>query len=118
MKKVELLFPAGDSEKLKVGFHFGGDAVYVGLKDFSLRANAKNFADNDIIEMINYSHKIGKRIYIALNIYLLPDETALFIEKLKFIETVKPDGIIVSDLGALYLAKKHSPSIPFKPSRK
>lgn len=111
MKKVELLFPAGDNEKLTVGFHFGGDAVYIGLKNFSLRANAKNFGDDSVIEMVNYTHSIGKKIYIALNVYILPSETELLIEKLKFIETVKPDGIIISDLGVLYLARIHAPSV-------
>lgn len=112
MSKIELLFPAGDFEKLKVGFHFGGDAVYIGLKDFSLRANAKNFCADDIEESISYTRKLGKKIFIAMNVYLMPDETDLFIEKLKFIEIIKPDGIIISDMGALYLARRYAPSIP------
>ncbi|HPO49633.1 MAG TPA: U32 family peptidase, partial [Spirochaetota bacterium] len=112
MSRIELLFPAGDFEKLKVGFHFGGDAVYIGLKDFSLRANAKNFCADDIEESISYTRKLGRKIFIAMNVYLMPDETDLFIEKLKFIEIIKPDGIIISDMGALYLARRYAPSIP------
>jgi len=112
MNKPELLAPAGDFEKLKVAFHFGADAVYTGLKEFSLRANTKNFDNKEIEDAINYTHNLGKKIYLALNIYFTPDEADTFAEKLKFIETLKPDGIIISDLGALYLAKKYSPSIP------
>ena len=67
-KKPELVAPAGDIEKLKVAFHFGADAVYVGLTSFSLRAKTKNFNEDEIKHAIDYSHKIGKKIYIALNI--------------------------------------------------
>jgi putative protease len=110
-QKLELLSPAGDFEKLKVAFHFGADAVYVGLKDFSLRANTKNFEEDEIKQAIEYTHNLGKKIYIALNIYFTPDQTEGIIEKLKFINTLKPDGIIISDLGILNLAKKYAPDV-------
>jgi U32 family peptidase len=112
MIKPELLAPAGDFEKLKVAFHFGADAVYVGLKEFSLRANTKNFGEDEIREAIKYSHSLGKRIYLTLNIYFTPEQADGFIENLKIIENLKPDGIIISDMGALNLAKKYAPGIP------
>ena len=52
---AELLAPAGDLERLKLAFHYGADACYIGGKDFSLRANAKNFSKDDIKEAV----KIG-----------------------------------------------------------
>lgn len=112
IKKPELLAPAGDLEKLKVAFHFGADAVYTGLKQFSLRANSRNFDNESIIEGIEYTRKLGKKLYIALNIYFTPDQTADFIKQLKFINKIKPDGIIISDPGAIYLAKEHAPDVP------
>ena len=112
MNKPELLAPAGDFEKLKVAFHFGADAVYVGMKSFSLRANTKNFTEEELKIAIDYTHKLNKKIYIALNIYFTPFQADDIIKSLKLIEKIKPDGIILSDMGCLYLAKKYADSIP------
>jgi len=111
-KKPELISPAGDFEKLQAAFHFGADAVYAGLTDFSLRAQAKNFNKKEIEEAINYTHKIGKKIYIALNIYFTPFEMDELTEYFKLLNDLKPDGIILSDFGALFLAQKLAPGIP------
>ena len=112
LNKPELLAPAGDMEKLKVAFHFGADAVYVGLPDFSLRANTKNFNEEELTEAVTYTHDLQKKIYVALNIYFTPDQIDGLIYYLKFIKKTKPDGIILSDLGAVYLAKKYAQDIP------
>ncbi len=112
MTKLELLAPAGDFEKLKVAFHFGADACYVGLDDFSLRARTKNFNFKELKEAIDYTHKIQKKIYIALNIYFTPDQIDVLIYYLENIERLKPDGIILSDLGAIKLAGEYAKTIP------
>ncbi|HOL58006.1 MAG TPA: U32 family peptidase [Spirochaetota bacterium] len=112
MSKLELLAPAGDFEKLKVAFNYGADAVYVGLKDLSLRANAKNFNYEELKEAIDYTHRINKKIYVALNIYFTPEEANKIIESLNILNELKPDGIIISDLGLLYLVRKYSIKIP------
>ena len=44
IKKIELLAPAGNIEKLKTAIYFGADAVYLAYKKFGLRAFADNFA--------------------------------------------------------------------------
>jgi len=110
--KPELIAPAGDMEKLKVAFHFGADAVYAGLKDFSLRQKTKNFDTAEIKEAIEYTHSIDKKIYITLNIYFTPDDIKELINYLKQLNKLNPDGLIVSDLGAISLAKEHAPNIP------
>ena len=56
---TEILAPAGDLEKLKWAFLYGADAVYIGGKDFSLRANANNFTINEIKEAVEYAHKLN-----------------------------------------------------------
>ncbi|HNZ27971.1 MAG TPA: peptidase U32 family protein [Spirochaetota bacterium] len=109
MKKPELLAPAGDMEKLKVAYHFGADAVYIGMKNFSLRANTKNFDEDELFKAVDYSHKLGKKIYIALNAYVTDDDAEEVIKSLNLINTLKPDGVIISDLGVLYLAKRYAP---------
>ena len=41
--KKELLAPAGDIEAGYAAIHYGADAVYLGLQQFSARATATNF---------------------------------------------------------------------------
>lgn len=43
MKKIELLAPAGDLERLKIAVLYGASAVYLGGKQFSLRSQCQQF---------------------------------------------------------------------------
>ena len=58
MNKIELLAPAGNLEKLKFAYLYGADACYIGGRDFSLRANAKNFSIEEINEVNNKNNEI------------------------------------------------------------
>lgn len=95
--KPELLAPAGDLERLKVAFHYGADAVYFGGPAFGLRANAINFTFEEMKEAANYAHKIGKKVYVTVNIVLHNKEAELLEDYLKKIEETGIDAIIVSD---------------------
>ena len=64
MKKAELLAPAGNMEKLKMAFHYGADAVFLGGKMFNLRAGSTNFEDDELREAVEYAHKRNKKIYV------------------------------------------------------
>lgn len=66
--KIELLSPAGDLEKLKISLLYGADAVYIGGKEYSLRANANNFSLKEIKEACTFAHQLKKKVYLALNI--------------------------------------------------
>jgi len=112
LKKIELLAPAGDFDKLKIAFHYGADAVYLGLKRFSLRANTGNFSDDELVEAVEYTRKLGKKLFVAMNVYFMPDQMESFIEQAKFIGKVKPDGVIISDMGAVYIFKRYAPEVP------
>ena len=112
MNKPELLAPAGDLEKLKIALHFGADAVYIGMKDFSLRANSKNFDDDELHQAIEYTHSLNKKIYIAFNIYFTPEQTNDIIAALQTLERLAPDGMIVSDPGIIMLARQYAPNVP------
>ena len=66
--KIELLSPAGSLERLKIALLYGADAVYIGGRDYSLRANAKNFSLEEIKEACDYAHNLGKKVYVTVNI--------------------------------------------------
>ena len=97
MKKIELLSPAGDLERLKLTLLYGADAVYIGGREYSLRANATNFSIEQIKEACSFAHKLGKKVYLTLNI-VFHDEDIDGVDK--YISDVVEAGIdafIVSD---------------------
>lgn len=112
MKKIELLSPAGDMSKLKTAFYFGADAVYIGGKNFSLRALAGNFSNKEIIEAVNYAHNLGKKVYVTVNIFARSDDVEQAEQYFKFLESAGVDGAIVSDTGLIYLARKVAKNLP------
>ncbi len=109
MKKVELLAPAGNLEKLKYAIHYGADAVYAGVPDFSLRVRINNFTPETLKEGIDYAHKRKKKVYVTLNIYAHNQHLKEVEKHLKFLGTTKVDGLIISDPGIIRLAKKYLP---------
>ena len=68
MKRVELLSPAGDLERLKLALLYGADVVYIGGYKYSLRANATNFSHEEMKEACDFAHKLGKKVYQTINI--------------------------------------------------
>lgn len=111
-KKPQLLAPAGNFEKMKVAFHYGADAVYAGLDKLSLRANADNFTRDELREAVKYAHDLGKKIYLAINIFFTPEQSEIIIDALKYINEIQPDGMIISDSGLIFLARQFAPNIP------
>ena len=95
---VELLAPAGDFERLKFAFLYGADAVYFGGKDFSLRANAKNFSKEEIKNATEYAHSLGKKVYVTVNIVFHDEDTSGIDDYLKYLDSIQVDGIIASDI--------------------
>ncbi len=102
--KMELLAPAGDLEKLKTALYFGADACYVGGKALSLRALAGNFTDEELIEGVNFAHSLNKKVYVTVNIFAKNSDLKKAEEYFKFLESIKVDGVIVSDTGLVSLA--------------
>ncbi len=106
IKKPELLAPAGNFEKLKTAFHFGADAVYLGLKNYSLRNFAGNFSLEELSEAVNFANEIGKKVYVTLNIFPFDEDLDEIKAILYEIDSIKPHGIIVSDPSIMLLAKE------------
>jgi putative protease len=110
---VELLAPAGSFEKLKIALHYGADAVYAGGLKFSLRERSDNFTQAEFAEAVNYTHKLGKKIYTAVNIYAHNRDLEQLPEYIAFLRDTGVDAIIVSDPGVLELAKEIAPAMDF-----
>lgn len=111
MNKVELLSPAGSPSRLYTAFHFGADAVYLGGKRFGLRAYADNFTDEQLSECISFAHSIGKKVYVTVNIFPRNGDFGELKEYFRLLQSVKADGVIVSDPGALSLCLASFPQL-------
>jgi putative protease len=107
-KTPELLAPVGDMDRLHVALNFGADAVYLAGKNFGLRSNAVNFTNCELSEAVRICHERGKKIYITLNIFARNNDFDAIIEYIKFLESIKVDAVIVSDLGVLKIVKTHT----------
>lgn len=97
---AELLAPAGNLEKLKIAFAYGADAAYMGLDEFSLRANAGNFTRDDLAEVAALKRQSGKKLYCALNILFHEGQIEDLKRRLEEISEWPFDAFIVSDMGA------------------
>lgn len=103
---IELLSPAGDLDRLKFAFIYGADAVYIGGVNYSLRANAKNFNNEEIKEAVNYAHNLNKKVYVTVNIVFHNEELNGLKEYLLYLDSINVDGIIVSDIVVMKLHKE------------
>lgn len=106
MIKPELLAPAGNFTKLVTAVYYGADAVYVGGKDLSLRSYSDNFSDEELEKAVGFCHARGKKLYVTLNIYAKNSDFDRICDRLKFLESIDADAVIISDPGVIYLAKK------------
>ena len=111
MKKIELLSPAGDLERLKVTLLYGADAVYIGGQKYSLRANATNFSLEEIKEACDFAHKLGKRVHLTLNIVFHNSDMAGVEEYIKDVVNCGIDAFIVSDPFIISYIKKNFPKV-------
>ena len=96
-RKVELLSPAGDLERLKIALLYGADAVYIGGQEYSLRANANNFSIEEIKEACDFAHSLGKKVYLTLNIVFHNEDLNGVYDFIKQVVDAKIDAFIVSD---------------------
>lgn len=110
MKKIELLAPAGDLEKLKIAIDYGADAVYFGGEMFSLRSGAGNLTVDEIREGVAYAHERGKKAYLTVNIYAHNEDITPFEEYLQKIKDIDIDAFIVSDPGIMMLIRDAIPN--------
>ena len=111
MKRIELLAPAGNLEKVKWAFMYGADAVYLGGRDYSLRANATNLSVDEIKEACLYAHKLNKKVYVTVNIVFHNEDIDGLKEYLIKLYEIGVDAVIVSDPLVITLIKEVVPNL-------
>lgn len=111
MDRIELLSPAGDLERLKVTLSYGADAVYIGGEKYSLRANAINFTLDQIKEGCDFAHKLGKKVYLTLNIVFHNEDMEGVEEYIKQVVDCGIDAFIVSDPFIISHIKSNYPNV-------
>lgn len=104
----EILAPAGSLDKLKVAVLYGANAVYVGGQKFGLRTAAENFTTDELREGVIFAHARGARVYVVLNSFLHDKDLTELPEFVEFLDEIKVDAVIVSDLGVVRTVRKHS----------
>lgn len=112
IKKPELLAPAGNLEKLKFAINYGADAVYLGGKNFGLRAFAGNFEMEDIAQGVKYAHEKGAKVYVTINIFPHNEDLVGLPEYLLELKAIDVDAIICADPGVIKIAKEVAPELP------
>lgn len=108
-KKLELLLPAGNFEKMQYAIAYGADAVYAGVPMFSLRARENQFTWETLAEAVEYCHSRGKKIYFTANIYAHNIKIKPFMAAFAKMDAMKPDAYIMSDPGLISLVREQYP---------
>lgn len=111
MKKPELLAPAGGMDQLAFAIHFGADAVYLACDRFGLRQRAANFTLADMPGAVAYAHERGVQVHVTLNASMTGDDVETLPAYLEALAEAGADAFIMSDLGAIRLAKRYAPNV-------
>ncbi len=109
MRKLELLSPAGDMERLKMAVLYGADAVYLAGTSFGMRSFAGNFSPEELPQAVRYAHDHGVKCHVTVNTMPRNDEIAQLPAYLEQLDSAGVDALIVADLGAFMLAGKYAP---------
>ena len=109
MRKLELLSPAGDMERLNMAVRYGADAVYLAGTDFGMRAFAGNFTAEELPRAVAFAHSHGVKVHATVNTMPRNDEIAQLPAYLERLQDAGVDALILADLGAFTLAGKYAP---------
>lgn len=111
IRKIELLAPAGDREKLETAVHFGADAVYFAGKNYGLRAYGTNFDIDEIKSAVAFLHANNKKAYVTLNVYARHKDFDGLEEYVKSLVDAKIDAVLISDLGIFSFVHSRFPEL-------
>ena len=104
---VELLAPAGNFISLRAVLENGADAVYFGLDDYNMRANAKNFSIDDLKDVSKIASEYGAKTYLCTNVILNERLAHELNDNLEAISSSEIDGLILSDIGLIEDTASH-----------
>ena len=110
MRKLELLSPAGDMERLKMSVLYGADAVYLAGTSFGMRSFAGNFTPEELPLAVKYAHDHGVKAHVTVNTMPRNDEVKHLPAYLEQLNDAGVDALILADLGAFTLAGKYAPN--------
>lgn len=108
--KYELLAPAGDFSMLSAAVNAGANAVYFGLREFSMRAAARNFTIRDLDKIRQICEPKNVKMYLTLNTIIYNNEIKKIEKTLKRVKD-KIDAVICWDFAVIELCKKYN--VPF-----
>ena len=111
MKKMELLAPAGDMERLEMAVAYGADAVYLAGNAFGMRSFAGNFSPEALKRAMELCRAHGVRVHVTCNTMPRNGEVARLPQWLEYLEALGVDAIILADVGVLALAKRYAPHV-------
>lgn len=111
MNKLEVLAPAGDEERLAAALNYGADAVYLGRKQFGMRASPMNFEFEQLVKAVGDAHARGVKVYLTCNTLPRNNEIPFFERFVREAVEAKVDALIVADIGLLMLVKRYAPDM-------
>ena len=97
----ELLAPAGNFISLRAVLENGADAVYFGLDEYNMRANARNFSLDDLAKISKIASDYNAKTYLCTNIILKESQIIELKNNLEKISSSEIDGLILSDIGLI-----------------
>lgn len=112
MKLPELLAPAGDMERLRIALAYGADAVYLGGKNFGLRAFSENFTLAEMREACQYAHDHKRKVYVTVNMFPHNQDMQSLPDYLQFLQEIGCDAMLVADPGVFRAARQIVPDLP------
>ncbi len=108
-KKLELLAPAGDMERLRMAVLYGADAVYLAGTSFGMRSFAGNFSPEELPKAVAWAHSHGVRVHVTVNTMPRNKEASRLPAYLEQLQEAGVDALIVADLGAFTMAGQYAP---------
>ena len=108
----ELLAPAGDRDCIRAAIENGANAIYFGLDcGFNARARAKNFAVEELPEILRQLHGRGVKGYVTLNTLIFPSELPEVERHVIELAEAGVDAVLVQDLGLARLIRGICPQL-------
>ncbi|OPZ19497.1 MAG: putative protease YhbU precursor [Firmicutes bacterium ADurb.BinA205] len=111
LSDLEVLAPAGDEERFNAAINYGADAVYLGRKQFGMRASPLNFDFEQLCNAVQKAHEKGVKVYLTCNTLPRNNEIPFFEQFVREAVEAKVDAMIVADIGLLMLIKRYAPDM-------